>query len=97
MWNILKNEYNISKNDSLYILQIIYEVKGMKILKVEYEVYYSIYNNNLTKLNLSLCIGTKVEISIPVKLNDSLDKYTLKDLIYPKKSSKIFLYFIFTI
>ena len=52
--NILKYEYNISKNDSLYILQIIYEEEGMKIPKVEYEVYYPFYNNNLKKLNLIL-------------------------------------------
>ena len=47
----------------------------MKIPKVEYEVYYPFYNNNLKKLNLSLCKGTKIEISIPVKINDTLDKY----------------------
>ena len=34
--DILKNEYNISKNDSLYLLMIIYEVTGMKIPKIEY-------------------------------------------------------------
>ena len=48
--NILKNEYNISKNDSLYILQIIYEEQGMKIPKLEYGVYYPLYNNQ-TLLN----------------------------------------------
>ena len=31
--NILKTEYNISENDSLYILQIISEEEGMKIQK----------------------------------------------------------------
>ena len=34
--NILKKVYNISNNDSLYILQIISEEEGMKIPKVEY-------------------------------------------------------------
>ena len=29
--NIIKQEYNISDNDSLYILQIIFEENGMKI------------------------------------------------------------------
>ena len=80
--NILKNEYNISKNDSLYILQMIYEEKGMKIPKVEYEVYFPIYINNLTKLNLTLCKGTKVEISIPVKINDNLNKHNPKSGYY---------------
>ena len=71
--NILKTEYNISENDSLYILQIIAEEEGMKSPKMEYEVYYPFYNNinNLTKLNLNLCKGTKIEISIPVKIDDN--------------------------
>ena len=37
--NILKKDYNISKNNSLYILQIISEEEGMKIPKIEYEIY----------------------------------------------------------
>ena len=74
--NILKYEYNISENESLYILQIIYEEQGMKIPKLEYKVYYPLNNSNiLTKLNLSLCKGTKIEISIKVKINGTLDKY----------------------
>jgi len=52
---ILKTYYNISQNDSLYILQIISEEEGMKIPKIEYEIYYPLNNkNHLIKLNLSL-------------------------------------------
>ena len=81
--NILKDEYNISKNDSLYILQLIYEEIGMKIPKVEYEVYYPLHNkNSLTKLNLSLYERTKIEISIPIRINDILDKYNPKSAYY---------------
>ena len=48
----------------------------MKIPKIEYEVYYPLHNsNNLTKLNLSSCKDTKIEISISVKINGSIDKY----------------------
>ena len=87
--NILKNGYNISSNNSLYILQIISEEEGMKIPKVEYEVYYPIYNStNLTKLNLSLCAGTKIEITISVKINDSIDKYNPKSKYYNDICSK---------
>ena len=58
--DMLKYHYNISKNDSLYILKIIKEEKGMKIPKMENEVYYPLYNRyNLFKLNLTLCQGTK--------------------------------------
>ena len=73
--NILKNNYNISSNNSLYILQIISEELGMKIPKIEYEIYYPLYNDNLMKLNLTPCQGTKIDISISVKIDGQLDKY----------------------
>ena len=82
--NILKKEYNISLNDPLYILLIISEEEeSMKIPKIEYEIYYPFYNNNtLTKLDLNLCKETKIEVSIPVKINDNLDKYNPKSGYY---------------
>ena len=81
--NILKNIYNISKDDSLYMLQIISEEdEGMKIPKIEYEVYYPLFNDTFSKLNLTLCEGTKIDISIPVKLDDNIDKYNPKSDYY---------------
>ena len=59
--NILKRNYNISQNDSLYILEFIYEEVGMKIPKVEYEVYYPLYNENEShkeRINRALDYGT---------------------------------------
>ena len=79
--NKLKNAYNISNNESLYILQIISKEEGMKIPKTEYEIYYP-FNNNLTKLDLISCKDTKIEISITVKINDSLDKYNSSSNYY---------------
>ena len=73
--DILKDKYNISNFSTLYILLIINEEKGMNIPKVEYEIYYHLYSNNLIQLNLSLCQGTKIEIYNQVKINDILDKY----------------------
>ena len=74
--NILKNHYNIPMNNSLYILQIVSQEEGMKIPKLEYEVYYPLNNSkDLTKLNLTLCEGTKVEISISVDINGTLDLF----------------------
>ena len=57
------------------------EVK-LETPKVEYEIYYPLYKNNLTKLDLSLCKDTKIEISISVKINGSLDKYNPKSGTY---------------
>ena len=79
----LKSSYNISINDSLYILEIISREPGIKIPKIEYEVYYPLNNSdNLNKLDLSLCKDTKIEISISVQINDSLDKYNPKSDYY---------------
>ena len=87
--NILKYNYNISNNDSLYILQIVSEEDGMKIPKIEYEIFYPLNNGtNLTKLNLSYCKGTKIEISIKVKINDNIDKYNLSSDYYNDICSK---------
>ena len=87
--NIIKDKYNISKNSSLYMIQIISEEEGMKIPKVEYEVYYPLYNSNdLKKLDLSFCKGSKVEISIAVKINEPLDKYNLSSGYYNDICSK---------
>ena len=84
----LKNYYNISYNNSLYILLYIVEEKGMKIPKVEYEIYYPLYNKNLTKLNLSSCKGEKIDISIPVKITDNIDKYNITSDYYNNICSK---------
>ena len=55
----------------------------MKIPKVEYEVYYPLNKSNiLIKLNLTFCEGTKIEISIPVKINGTLDIYNPKSDYY---------------
>ena len=53
----------------------------MKIPKTEYEIYYP-FNNNLTKLDLIYCKDTKIEISISVKINDSIDKYNSSSNYY---------------
>ena len=69
---------------TLYILQIVSKEEGMKIPKLDYEIYYPLNNNsnNLIKLNLTSCKGTKAEISIKVDINDTLDKYNPKSDYY---------------
>ena len=61
----------------------------MKIPKIEYEIYHPLYNtNNLTKLDLIACKDTKIEISISVKINDTLDKYNSVSDYYKDICSK---------
>ena len=77
----LKEVYNISIDDSLYLLKIDYLIDN--ILKIEYEVYYNFSINNLTKLDLANCKGIKIDISIPKNIPvNELDKYNQSSGFY---------------
>ena len=84
----LKEKYNISKNNSLYILKIDVEQKGMKIPKIEYEVYYPLFGNELIKLNLSYCKDVNIDLLIPTVINGNIDKYNSKSDYYNDICSK---------
>ena len=49
---ILKNAYHIPKNDSLYYVIVNVAQEGMKIPKIEYDVYYLNGTDNFKKLDL---------------------------------------------
>ena len=62
----------------------------MNTLKVEYDVYGK-FGINLIKLNLTVCRQSKVSISIPIVLDDHLDKFNsssgyYNDICYPTTS-----------
>ena len=65
--------------------------EGMKIPKIEYEVYYQLYNNNkILKLDLKECKDLKIDLFIPVNINnDKLDKYDLNSNYYNNICKKI--------
>ena len=73
--NILKTNYNISQDSYLYILKMDIKEEGMKIQKIEYEIYYPLDGRNIIKLNLSLCHNKKIDITIPVEIKDDISKY----------------------
>ena len=74
--NILKEAYNISSNETLFMKKLDINEEGMNIPKIEFEVYYKLNGHNLKKLNLSYCSNSKIDISIPVKINEkNIDKY----------------------
>ena len=87
----LKEAYNISKNDSLYILKIDIKQEGYYIPKIEYEVYYPLNGSSLIKLDLTVCQNTEIEFSIPVAFNDDIDRRNssspyYNDICYTTKS-----------
>ena len=72
--NLLRDFYNISINESLYIKKIDIYQEGMKTLKVEYDVYAKLFGTKLIKLNLTICENNKISILIPIIIKDNLDK-----------------------
>ena len=81
--NILRIKNNIPINDSLYIFKLEVEEEGMKIPKVEYEVYYPFNSDKLILLNLSVCEHKKIDISIKVNINDKdLEQYNPNSAYY---------------
>ena len=87
---LIKSLNNISENNILYLLKIEVAEEGMKIPKIEYELYNLIFNNNtLNKLDLSPCKNMKIDISIPVKIgNYKIDKYNISSDYYNNICSK---------
>ena len=79
---LLRKFYNISDNESLYIKKIDINQEDMKTLKVEYDVYAKLFGKNLIKLNLTACKNSKISISIPIIINDQLDKFNISSGYY---------------
>ena len=71
----LRNYYNLTNNQTIYIKKLDIIQEGMKAKKVEYNVYSKLSGKNLEKLNLSICENTKIFINIPIEINDNIDKY----------------------
>ena len=90
----LKEKYGIPQHNDLYIYKLDVYLEGMKIPKVEYEVYYPLYDNNLTKLDLSKCKDIKMDIFVPIDIaKDDLDKHNsssgyYNDICYTLTSEK---------
>ena len=87
----LKNHYNISMNDTLYIKILEITQEGMRIPKVEFDVYYKFSKNYLEKLNLTVCENMKIPLYLPVSISEDLDKLNISsgyfnDKCYPTTS-----------
>ena len=70
----LREYYKIPKEEYFYLLKIDVPQIGTKVVKMEYEMYYPLHGKNLEKLNLSVCKNIKVDIFIPLELNENLIK-----------------------
>ena len=79
--NILKEEYNISLNDSLIYLKKQKYTKKASENNIQYEVFEP-YNKN--KLNLSVCLGTLINLYVKIELSEETEKISeqMKELGY---------------
>ena len=79
---LLRAEYNISYNKTLYIKIIDIAQEETKASKVEYDVYCKLFGTNLIKLNLTVCSKSKISIYKLIELTDNLDKYNISSGFY---------------
>jgi hypothetical protein len=80
--NSLRNYYNLSDNETIYmkILDVIQQ--GMNMTKTEFDVYI-LNDTNLTELNISICNKDKVFLIKPQQiLEDNIDKVNIKSGYY---------------
>ena len=72
---LLKNAYNISKNETIYMKKIDIVQEGMRAIKVEYDVYCKLNGTSLTKLDLTPCSNSKISILIPFEITKNIDEF----------------------
>jgi len=72
---LLRYNYNLTHNETIYMKKIDITQDGTKAKKVEYNVYRKLSSNKLEKLNLTICENTKISINIPYEINGNVDKY----------------------
>ena len=80
--NTLRNYYNISDTEFLYMRKIEVIQEKMKIPYIEYDIYSKLNDNNLTKLNLSLCKNNKAYISLPIEIKENIDELNISSGYY---------------
>ena len=74
---LLKKENNIPLNETLFLKKIDIIQEGMKIPKIEYDIYGKLNGKNLQKLNKSICQDLEITVSIPIEINENLDKLNI--------------------
>ena len=69
---ILRNFYNISINETIYIIKLDISQDEANIPKIEYDFYSRLSGNYLRKLDKSKC--DKISLLIPIELSGNLDE-----------------------
>ena len=90
---LLREYYNISEEKKLYIIKKDIYLAGMKIPKIEYDIYCKLTGANLIKLNKSICENTKINLLIPVTISEDINKLNssseyYNDIYHPSTSDE---------
>ena len=78
----LRQSYNLSDNETVYIKMFEISQEGMRIPKIEYDIYSKLDGEKLIKLNLTSCKNNKISLFIPVDNVGNLDKLNSKSGYY---------------
>ena len=79
----LKNFYNISQTEALYVLRLDIRQVGHTEPSLAYEILYPINDNiNLVKLNLSICSDINLNRTIKKDIEGDLDRYNKNSPYY---------------
>ena len=70
---LLRNHYNITYNEKIYIKKIDVIQDGMKIPKIEYDIYSKLKGRNLIRLNKTPCEKEKINLFIPLKITQKIE------------------------
>ena len=70
----LRQSYNLTNNEIIYIKMFEVSQEGMRIPKVEFDIYTKLNGDKLEKLSLNSCKNNKISLLIPVKDIDNIDK-----------------------
>ena len=79
---LLRKYYNISNSMPLYMKKIDIIQEGIKIPKIEYDVYCKLTGKNLIKLNLTACENSKILLNLPINISENLDILNSKSGYY---------------
>ena len=63
----IKKFYNLTDNEIIYMKKMEIIQEGMRIPKIEFDVYSKLYGENLIKLNISICNKNNIYLYMPVK------------------------------
>ena len=72
---LLRNYYNLSNNETIYMKKIEIVQDGTKAKKIEFDLYSKLSGNNIKKLNSTICGKSKISINIPIEIQGNLDKF----------------------